>query len=1337
MSGTFKLSIDDFVDSDTTELSEDAFFPESVEESLSAQEAIDSNERVEITGEDFFSESIAAQTEEQQLAPSTQLSVTSIELPTSGTDAKIDTPLYFLPQDDPPRHTMMRRRPMMPSMIRATTSESIKGLARGTLNIIESAIGTGPQALGQAYADIANTMRRSAVSKVKMANMLNLFEGDEKSQIMEILNTPVENPAADQINLVQAFIDSDRASLQADPKISNVGYMEMIRNGDIDLLTRKLISETFGIVPSMAASIAGFLVGNVPGAIIAGGLLEAASEFEQEIDQGTDPSVALKRSGLVGFGAGALGGLPFMSLVSKYLPRNAIGTAVSMLFNGFAEAGTEVAEGILTPIAKAMINHKDDKTRVQFRGLWEDIVIGLKEELPVGPPSFIAGMFGVSGAKTTRAQMLDEIIKAEITATRIKSAIEIAEAVETLAPITELIPSKSANNPVAQSSDEISAEIDNAAKSVRSTPVYEKFDRVQALLGNVFDRLGTNNAPEPTTKPVGKNIATLDLEADIVLRKGLPKQTIEEFAEANPIVLGNVEPVLNDIMIDLPNTIERHRGEVNWGNILGDKSVEAIREASALIGANEDSLQIIDSWIDRPERFQTAFDGLTEQEQELGHKLKDTFDTLWIIANEAGVLNAWIENYTPHLYKGSKDRTNRILGGGTSGGLSKNFNRAKQRTIEFQDDARLLGLIPITDPALKIGIYVNQLTNTIANKNAIDALKNIEDKNGMKLLSTMPKKDTLARKEWERKYEFVNIPSLQKFMFIAKRGKTNTKNEIVNDDGEVIEGATKLTPEERKRNPGMLVKVPVKAEPDVAKILNDNFAPGKTRGKINTGYRLMRNTVKRMIMINPAIHGTNILSDVLDEMNFSPSATARIFARGKEIAEHADAVFERAILGGIEQRATGELSKVLRGSINSEIERVFGPTAAKFLSPLTKLEEASDKLLFGSIVGHAQLGLFEHISGNLEAANNWDQAKADKVAAHYINTLLGTLPNTWMSRSTREAGSALAFARNWTFSNADIIAKALSGGRLGFGRKILTREEQQTIGNNFAKHLVKGTFGLIIGNNIMQLMFITITNDLKKRGLLDGEQVELHATFSNERRHFWDIDTGMNDKKGQRMFLVGPMFRYMKDYFGFAEDIKSGELQTAWNKLEPILKSTIEQFTNYSKWQHDNIFSGEDTTYNKLKRRAEYFIEGLTPMRMFMERPGRSKTKFEWIVPFLGLWIRRGAAGGPIAGELRRWKEKNNIADEPISNEVNELLQDGKWQEGLTLAVDSGLVKSIEGLRGRLLRVAIPLTNQMRNLSDNNTTRFLIHLEKELGITEEGVETAMQAELNASGLAGD
>ncbi|KKL05705.1 hypothetical protein LCGC14_2603360, partial [marine sediment metagenome] len=452
-----------------------------------------------------------------------------------------------------------------------------------------------------------------------------------------------------------------------------------------------------------------------------------------------------------------------------------------------------------------------------------------------------------------------------------------------------------------------------------------------------------------------------------------------------------------------------------------------------------------------------------------------------------------------------------------------------------------------------------------------------------------------------------------------------------------------------------------------------------------------------------------------------------------DILENDDAMLERSILAGIQARSSGEVSNRLRGTINEQVEEILGTTVALILKPLNALEEASDMLLFGKIVTYAQLGTFEVLTNRIQEKNtDWSQAKADKVAAHYINTLLGTLPDTWMSRTVREAGSALVFARNWTFSNLDILTKAMTGGRKGLGTKVLSKEERQVIGSMFGKHLVKGTFGLIAANNIMQYMFLAITNDLKKRGLLDGAQSEIHSTFSNPKGHRFDIDTGMKTKTGQPMYLIGPLFRYMRDYFGFGIE----PLKTLYNKAEPLLKSTIEQITNYSNWQKDEIASDGHTTWGQLKLRAKYFVEGLTPMRMFQERPGKSKTKFEWIVPFLGLWIRRGAPGGPIVDELFRWEEKMGIEQEPIRNQISVDLQEGNFQKAFETAAESGIVKALNGLELMLMRQAVPLTYRMKVMSDSNRALFLTHMET-LGYTEDNIKNAVQAEINASALRGD
>ncbi len=745
-----------------------------------------------------------------------------------------------------------------------------------------------------------------------------------------------------------------------------------------------------------------------------------------------------------------------------------------------------------------------------------------------------------------------------------------------------------------------------------------------------------------------------------------------------------------DVVTSTAGSIEKWRSNIKKGELYADWSMKT----GYNIEKNAKNLEIIDRYLDNPKKYKEHFDKLPAHSKKLHELLKKDYEEMRALAENLGILDTWQENYTPHIYKDHWTKVRRMLYP-QGGRLGTKFRFGKGRIFKTMDEAEEAGLHPITDPVLKNAIYKYQLYRTIANKNLVEMLKKLKREDGLPLLMARPRNKTKL-KVWENEYKWINVPSLQKFMYVGEA-----------------------------KNKPMLIRMSTKADPQIADLLNNAFSPWTERSKAEKAFSILTNKVKRIIMFNPAIHGWNIMSDVLDEMNFNPYKTYKLFKRGKQLYEKRDKLVERAVEAGLNLQNSFSIGNEIKKYLLADLSKTEKDSLLSILKPIHDLEKKADKILWENIVRNAQLGLFEALTQRVSKGNpKWEQEKVDKVVAHYINTLVGTLPHTWLSKFGREAGFAMLFARNWTYSNLDMVLKAVTGGKRGLGTKVLSEEEQKQISKDFIKHLLKGMFGLLAFTNLLQLGFLTITNKLKEKGIIKGEKKPIHISFSNEKGHLFDVDTGLKTSKGQEIYLVAPLFRYIRDYIGWATEPR----KTLYNKLNPVVKSSAEVLFNYNVWKQKKIVEAETPKFEAFLKLAEHWVKSVTPAHLIMTEPGEVRTKFEWIIPFTGTWIRRGAPGGKFTQMLFEYRGQKKYDIDKTDKKIDELLQKGKFKDAIELMDNTDRYSSKRGQAFRIMKFVAPLNYYWRNISNQDRQEFLKML-KEKGYSKDDLKKALKEEL--------
>lgn len=744
-----------------------------------------------------------------------------------------------------------------------------------------------------------------------------------------------------------------------------------------------------------------------------------------------------------------------------------------------------------------------------------------------------------------------------------------------------------------------------------------------------------NKAPEDINTEAAEVIADVKRTTAVLPTEELPPGEagfvripgIDDFKDVSQRMrdgLAKLAEPQRDIVTDVYAAIDKNRCEYNKAGLLADWAKESIDAVPATVGEKE----LVTRWIDDPESYQPEYDLLPSEAKALADTLKQDFYELWQTANDLGVEVAWRENYMTHIWMDNRAKVLKTLYP-AGGKLGKAFSFAKPRKIETISEGEALGLHPILDPAVLNSTYKLHLYRTIANRNLLQTLAQMVREDGMPLIMGKPR-DPEKLRIWAEEYRTVNVPALSKYMYVGEAGDRGV----------------------------LLAKTPARADPQVAKALNDAFDPYVTRNGWIRAYNMAKAQIKGIIVINPAIHGGNVFSDILDEMNFRLIRTVRNIRKGRQYYKNRDEIVVRAVEAGVElvtSHSTGIhlQQEIMRGS--NALRGIF--------EPIGKPLRAVHKFTF-DFVRDCQIAMFDYMTTRVAKENpTMSQDSVDRLVANATNTNLGTIPHTYMPKWLRVTGSILLWARNWTFSNIDMVVKVLSGGRLGLGMKALSREEQVEVAKIFLKHILKGIAGLITFANLMQMSRIGIENELKEQGVLSGDPEPMRSTFQNEPGHSLDIDTGFKDKTGRTIYITPWLFRYIRDYFGYARDIKNMEARTAYNKGEILLKQAIEQFANYSVWQRDAIAKPGAPTWDKIKARARYFVESITPSAFYAQRPGRVKTPIEWIVPWTGTWIRRGAPGGRFTDLLWEFRTKQGYKDSKVDMKIDEHLQKGEFLE--------------------------------------------------------------------------
>ncbi len=388
---------------------------------------------------------------------------------------------------------------------------------------------------------------------------------------------------------------------------------------------------------------------------------------------------------------------------------------------------------------------------------------------------------------------------------------------------------------------------------------------------------------------------------------------------------------------DIFSAIHKWFGEGNKGALLGNWAMEDIIKQIP----QEERRDLISKAIEDP----TLITSLQPNERAVYEWVKNQYTILGAFAEQEKIISAFRENYVTHIYKDSEDKVSKALYP-IGGKLGAKFRFAKRRHFPTFVSAEEAGLHPIYDISILYGNYVNQLYRTLANKKFIDTLKIMKNENGTPLLMRSDKAPG--------NYVTVHEPVFSRYMYV---------------------GATE------ESDIPLLVKVPIKADPRVAHILDGLIRP-------IFPYSEARGFIKRLLMWNPLFAGGNVLSDVLKENNMNIFKAATGLKRAHDWFKNHDARIEEMVRNGLNLSVVWDRWNEMHERL-SGIEQTHGIGGV-----YNKIRDWNDKILWGWIVQNASISIYDIVKTRTQKiAPTLTEEQAGRIAARYTNDIMGSLPN--------------------------------------------------------------------------------------------------------------------------------------------------------------------------------------------------------------------------------------------------------------------------------------------------------------------------------------------------------
>jgi hypothetical protein len=383
---------------------------------------------------------------------------------------------------------------------------------------------------------------------------------------------------------------------------------------------------------------------------------------------------------------------------------------------------------------------------------------------------------------------------------------------------------------------------------------------------------------------------------------------------------------------------------------------------------------------------------------------------------------------------------------------------------------------------------------------------------------------------------------------------------------------------------------------------------------------------------------------------------------------------------------------------------------------LTRMKQWNDKFLWGGIVDGAHETVFAIKYGKF-IKEGFSSERAGVMASHYSNDLLGTIGREVLLPREADQLNALLFARNWTISNLRLISGAMgiqSPSAKFLAHKGVDKTEMRALQKEYAHHLIKGTLGLVISANAIQAM-ATSTDGFTKA----PDKSKVTYTWDNPEGHKLDAYLGVKDEEDRDLYVVSPLFRYMRDYASWWGEPR----RTALNKMEPMLKLFLETLFNFKEWQRKPIVEGGAEGIEKLEDWLVSSLFSISPIGQYggvvgVQSAGEYSNWYEALTPYLGTWVRHGVAGGTPGAMVNEYLRRHGPRGYLMSkadDEIDELIMSGDILAALELLKSSKRYRSARGYKDRIKKFSDGFDSKWNSgiLPDHEKPKFFQWLRRE------------------------
>ncbi len=403
---------------------------------------------------------------------------------------------------------------------------------------------------------------------------------------------------------------------------------------------------------------------------------------------------------------------------------------------------------------------------------------------------------------------------------------------------------------------------------------------------------------------------------------------------------------------------------------------------------------------------------LNANEQKAAESVRKYFDELHAFAKKEGVLDAWIDDYVPHLWtQTGKSKSELMKAFDRKGGIGMATRtiHGKERSITTLREGIDAGLEPRTLDIAEIAkLYGDSINRAVRNKQLVNGLAATIDAEGNKLVLRTDKAPS-----W---YKQIDHPSLNR--------------SIVHQKGDQL----------------VRTKIPVKVHPDIEASLKFIFN-ASDHNIITRGALALNFASKRALVSMSGFHANALLESML-MAGITPAKipSALAMLRNGSAGDTVDIALKAGLkIGTIEDVGTDIFYGVLK-DIQTIADRSMLTKPVGFVAKgVEKANRIVDDIMWDKIATGGKIAVFmkEYEKALMKFPNKSKDVIAQEVA-EFTNDAFGGL--NWrriaegvesrfgreialaaFSPDGRKAMQLMMFAPDWTIANIRILTKAIPG----------------------------------------------------------------------------------------------------------------------------------------------------------------------------------------------------------------------------------------------------------------------------------------------------------------------